>query len=84
VLSRGDVSEMAIIDHEVRIGHVRPRRGARAHVDKALFLKKVHEDPSLPSAPSSACATASEMTGSCGAAKKRPSASPSDNPQHVA
>lgn len=49
VLAKGDVfGEMALIDHEVRSATVRALGKARVlTVDKALFLKKVHEDPSL-------------------------------------
>ncbi len=49
VLGRGDLfGEMALIDQEVRSATVRALGPARVlTVDKKVFLKKIHEDPSL-------------------------------------
>jgi CRP-like cAMP-binding protein/flavin-dependent dehydrogenase len=48
-LGKGEVfGEMALIDDEVRSATVRAKGRARVlTVDKHLFLKKIHEDPSL-------------------------------------
>jgi len=49
VLGKGDLfGEMALIDQEVRSATVRALGAARVlTVDKKVFLKKIHEDPSL-------------------------------------
>ena len=49
VLEKGDVfGEMALFDKEVRSATVRAHGKARVlTVDKRLFMKNVHEDPSL-------------------------------------
>ena len=49
VLTKGDVfGEMALFDKEVRSATVRARGEVRVlTVDKRVFMKNVHEDPSL-------------------------------------
>lgn len=48
-LGEGDFfGEMALFDRDVRSATVRPLREARVlTIDKRMFLRKIHEDPSL-------------------------------------